>query len=188
MTSQLVGDERVARSTALVFACAFCALVVSVLVVQRSTAALGVDADSLAIVEAGTLELSDDDKGETLIDVAGLAPGRPIERCLEVSYNGSVLPAMVSFTPTSDGPLAPYMNLHVEQGTGGTFGSCGGFESLAVVADGNLADLSGTTTDVGSVVESPSSISFRVVVELLDDGAAQGLHTTFALTWEAVPG
>ena len=188
MTPRRLSDVRSARSTALVFACAFCALVVSVLVVQRSSAALSVEADTLAVVAAGTLELTDDDAGTALIDVSGLAPGRPIERCIAVTYSGNVVPAAVSFTAEVDGALGSYLTLLVEEGTGGSFDSCSDFVAVGVVSTGRLADLSGVTVPVAVLRESPASISFRVVVQLVDDGNAQGLATRFALTWEAVPG
>ena len=182
------GDRKAARSTGLVFACAFCALVVSVLVVQRSTAALSVKANAEVLVGAGTLELTDDDAGRSLLDVSALVPGRPIEACIQVHYNGSVVPAAVSLVPTAAGPLAAYLDLSVEQGTGGSYDDCAGFIPEEIVAAGMLSDITGRRHKVTTILVSPATMSFRLTVELVDDGAAQGLETTVELTWEAVPG
>ena len=188
MITNSARDRSASRSTGIVFACAFCALVVSVLVVQRSTAALSIDADSHGAVTAGELELSDDDKGRSLLDIDALAPGRPIESCINVTYTGTVLPADIAFVVEASGELAPYLEIVVERGTGAAFGDCAGFVPDMTIATGALDQLAGVSHPAASTNDTPFASGFRITTSLRDDGRAQGTSVDVEFVWEATPG
>jgi hypothetical protein len=80
-------------------------------------------------ITSGTVELTDNDSGSALYNLTGVRPGDVTSRCIKTTYAGS-LPAVVRlYSPSSAGPLAPYVDLTVTQGTqtSPTFPSCTGF-------------------------------------------------------------
>jgi hypothetical protein len=85
-------------------------------------------------ITSGTVAFSDNDAGAALYDVADVRPGESVSRCIRTTYTGS-LPAVVRlYSPSSAGPLAPYVELTITQGTqaSSTFPSCAGFTPDAV--------------------------------------------------------
>ncbi|MEK6311850.1 MULTISPECIES: hypothetical protein [Curtobacterium] len=96
---------------------------------------------------AGTVALTDDDNNTALFTATGLKPGSTGTNCIAVTSTGS-LPSTVKLYGTNAATtkaLAANINLTVEQGTGGGFGSCTGF---TVGTGGNL--YSGTVDGFGS--------------------------------------
>ena len=90
---------------------------------------------------AGTVALTDDDEGRTLFDLRNLAPGRPLERCILVTYEGTILPVDLVLLIDAPGGLAPFLDVSIEQGTGGGFDSCDGFEAESRPYVGSLRAL-----------------------------------------------
>lgn len=157
------------RTTARSLATAIALLIVSILVVTRSRAAMmAVDADADATLAAGSVELSDDDSGTSLFAVDDMVPGRPASDCIVVSYEGNVIPVAVRLSTEAEGALATLLDVQVERGTGGAFHDCSGFTPNETVYDGTLAGLAGEVDGVttATLTETPAAETFRFTFEL----------------------
>ena len=183
------GERRLARATARAFAAALSALLISTLVVSRSDAALQADGTtSASTATTGTIELVDDDGGRSLFDLRDIAPGRPFERCVEVSYEGTLLPVELTVLAEAEGELAGFLDTTIESGTGGGFNSCAAFTPESVVYRGTLADLAASgATEVATLYNTGDSRSFRIRFEVADTNDALGLTTTAGFVWEVRP-
>jgi hypothetical protein len=160
------------RTTARALATAIALLIVSILVVTRSRAALErTDAHADASLAAGNVQLTDDDAGSSLFAVDNMVPGRPASDCIVVSYHGNVLPVQVGLSSQATGDLASLLAVQVERGTGGTFHDCTGFKPTGVVFHGTLAGLASQRAGVAA---------FRVD----DVPAAETFKFTFTMTGE----
>ena len=157
-----------------------------------------VDAPALPTEELPPVQeigLTDDSAGTAMYtDQDGLIPGVPEERCIRVTFDGSVDPQPVLlYSAGVAGELAPYLDITVEMGTAdaGAFGDCLGFASTTSLFSGTLADFQATHGgyDAGLVTWDPAaageSRAFRFTVAVRDDPAAEGLTSIFGLTWEA---
>ena len=142
---------------------------------------------------AGTVRLSDDDGGATaLFNASGMVPGDRIEKCIAVRYTGNVTPARVRLYGAFAGGtnLSDYLDLTVERGSGGSFGSCSGFTATETAYTGSLASFVPSHRDFATGVGTWSPASgetqtYRFVVELRNDNAAQGRSEQVNFTWEA---
>ncbi|MCC6438811.1 MAG: hypothetical protein IT196_27560 [Acidimicrobiales bacterium] len=183
------GAPRLDRAAARAFAAAISSLVIATLVVTQSAEALDPKGTVTGnAVEAGTVSLSDDDAGRSLLELTDMAPSRPVERCIAVRYDGSVVPADVSLAATSSGTLAPYLQVVVELGGGAAFGDCARFVPRGTVFSGTVADLvAAGPLPVAVARNSGDALGFRFRFELVDDGRAMGQAAAVDLVWEAVP-
>jgi hypothetical protein len=164
---------------------------VSVLVMTSSRAAFVDTTDNTSnSFTAGTVALSDDDAGTVLFNVANLAPGSPRQKCIRVDYTGS-LAANVRMYGAASGALAPYLDVTVEVGTGGTFANCTGFTGGTSLYTGTLTDFAATRTNYTNGLAgwngatNPSNRTYRITVTMQDNNAAQGLSADADFTWEA---
>lgn len=182
-------DLRLTRRTSRSFAAAVSVLLLATVVVNRSGAALtGSTADSASVLTSGTIEIGDDDQGRSLFDLRDLVPNSPVTRCLEVAYTGSILPVSLSLRAEAGGSLAEYLDVTIEEGSGGGFESCAGFVPAGLVYDGSLDDLADRSwIDVDEVVNSGERHSFRIQIAVQDRPEALGQETTMELAWEVVP-
>jgi hypothetical protein len=150
------------------------------------------DANSFA---AGTVVLVDDDTGSAMFSVSNMKPGDSSQTCIQVTYNGTVVPAdvveYVSAGDLSGTGLDDYLNLTIERGTGGSFGDCTGFSAENTDYSGTLDGFAAASTDFasGAGTWAPAAQGeakvYRFTVTLQDDNAAQGLNATVTFTWEA---
>lgn len=175
------------RLTAI--ACAL--LLVTVLAVNRSRAAFtATTANGVNAFSTGTVVLTDDDTGTAMFSVSNMTPGTPVVRCLVVTYSGSQLPAPVRLYGTTSGALAPYLNLTVEQGTGGTFADCTGFSSSSTVFTGTLTGFGTAHTGwangaaVFTAAANPTARTVRFTVEVQNNALAQGQSANATFTFE----
>lgn len=181
-------NRRLARATSRAFAAAFACLLVSSLVVERSAQALDPEGTvAAAAFTAGRIALSDDDDGRSLVNLQGMVPGRPHSICIEVTYDGTVLPIDLMLEATVEGDLAEQLLVSVEAGEGGGYDDCSGFVAEGVTFDGTLADLGRKPHRVGLFTSGLQSRTFRFVFDLEDDAAAMGRSVSADLVWEAVP-
>lgn len=140
-------------------------------------------------IRNGALTLTDDDHDSTLFRPGELLPGHPVSACTKIVYAGELTPTGVTFHAAVDGPLAPFLDVSIEVGTGGSFGDCLGFVPAATIYRGTLAELAEAHSDRSSglstftAVESPSSRTVRFVVEVQSDDAAQGAGASADFTW-----
>ncbi len=171
----------------------------AVLVVTSSRAAFSDTADtSSSAFTAGDVELVDDDSGSAMFTVTNMVPGDSETDCIEVTYQGSVTnPSAVKTYSggfTDSGDFAEYLNLTIEEGTGGGFGDCTGFSSgNTIESGGTLNDFDTTHTNYASGAgvwdpsSTPASMTYRITVEL--DSAAPSAEagesvTALTFTWE----
>lgn len=186
---ETVEENWLTRTTARAFAAAMSALLIATLVVTRSNEALTTDGTVAgSSLSSGTIALVDDDSGQALFDFSDLAPGRPLERCIEVVYEGSITPVDLTLTAESIGDLARYMNLSVEEGSGAGFETCDGFVADSTLYSGTLAEFSeGPGLELGRLLNSGASRSYRIVFDLQDEQEALGLSATADFIWEVAP-
>lgn len=145
-----------------------------------------------AVDPAAGLRLTDDAGGAALFQVTNLAPGHPESSCVAVSYS-DIQPSstVLLYGSLTDPTLAPYLDTTIEVGTGGGYGSCGGFSPVAQVYGGTLAQFAADHHDGASglpalQVAQPTGVAtFRVTVEVQDNPAAQGKAGTWDLVWTA---
>lgn len=190
-------EASTARTTARSLATAIALLIVSILVITRSRAALSTQsADADVSLVAGSVELSDDDSGTSLFSVEDMVPGRPERDCIVVSYEGNVVPVIVHLSTEAEGPLASLLRVQVQRGSGGSFHDCAGFTPTETVYEGTLSDLSGRASGVEAftVDESPHTETFRFSFTLTDvpdtpaDGSPEDQASASArFVWEADP-
>ncbi len=180
---------RLDRAAARAFAAAISSLIIATLVVSHSAQALDPEGTVAAnSVAAGTVTLVDDDQGRSLVNLNDMAPGRPVEECIVVSYEGSVLPVDVSLLATVTGSLADHLLVAVERGTGGRFSSCDDFVPAEQVYSGTAGQFGRTEPiRVATVRNQYEDIAFRFRFEVLDDAEAVGQASAIDFVWEAVP-
>ena len=174
-------------------------VVVSVLVVSSSVAAFTSSTSNTGnSFSAGTVDLVDDDLAAVLFSVADMVPGTSSTDCITVTYQGSVAdPAGVKVYSggyADSGDYDTYLNLTIEEGSGGSFGDCTGFSSENTIESaGTLSDFDTAHTNyatgagVWDPASTPVSKTYRITVEL--DAAAPDAEqgesvTAMTFTWE----
>jgi hypothetical protein len=139
---------------------------------------------------AAELTLYDDDEGSALFNLTNLAPGDVASRCVRVSYGGAGLAPLTLRGATAGSGLAEHLALTVEEGSGGGFASCDGFEG-GVIFRGTLGEFAQTHHDYASGLpaslgkDGPQTGTFRFTIALLDTNAAQGRTASARFVWEA---
>jgi len=148
---------------------------------------------------AGSVALSDDDNNTALFTASNLKPGSTGANCITVTSTGS-LPSAVKLygtnvTTTKD--LAANVNLTVEQGTGGGFGSCSGFTPAATgssLYSGTVAGFGAASTNyatgVGTWAPTGTASETRVyrvtyTVSSTAPNTVQDGTAALGFTWEA---
>ena len=141
---------------------------------------------------SGSVILTDDDAGSAMFIVSDMAPLATVTECIKVTYSGSLLPADVNLYGVSGGTgLDAYLDLTVEEGTGGIFGNCTGFSATSTIFTGTLTSFAAAHTNFGNgagvwnPAANPESKTYKFTVTLQDNNAAQGLNATATFTWEA---
>jgi hypothetical protein len=171
-------------------------ILIALLVVTSSRAAFVAQNDNVTNqVTAATVDLTDNDSATAMFNnVTGLMPGTNVDRCIDVTYTGTVDPTAVllyvNAAPT--GTLAPYLNLTIDIGadTADAFGACTTFASSSTVYNGTLAAFAtarnsyATGLSTWDPVGSPETRTFRFRVSVQDNAAAESLTTTFGFSWE----
>ena len=152
---------------------------------------------------AGTVSITDNDSNSAMLSLANAAPNATDTGCIKVDYTGS-LNSTVRLYSTVTGSLAAYLTVVVTRGTDSSpsFDSCTNFtadatnyisQGAGVIYSGLLSAFPANYTAgiVDPFSGSPETWttseahSYRFVVTLNDDTAAQGLSSTAAFTWEA---
>ena len=184
-----VVNSRIDRAAARAFAAAVSALIISTLVVSQSSAAIDPDGTVAGNrVAAGTVELTDDDNGRSLVNLDAMSPARPVEECIDVSYDGTILPVELTLDTQTVGDLGPYLGVVVERGSGGGFEDCDSFEPTEEVFDGTLDELEALgAMPLGSIFNTGDHIVFRFRFELADEADAVGRQSSIDFVWEAAP-
>ena len=153
-------------------------------------------------ISSGTVDLTDNDAGSALYNLTGVRPGDLSSRCIKTTYAGS-LPAVVHlYSPSTAGPLAPYVELTITQGTQASpvFPSCTGFaaDAVGVIFTGTLQSFEQTrVTYAAGIATLPAGKSawssgeavvyrFQVTLQASAPDASQGWSTgSHSFVWEA---
>ena len=148
---------------------------------------------------AGAIDLTDNDGGTYMYQVNNVLPGSSIDRCIKVSYTGTLDSTVKVFMSTPLDALAPYVDLVVEAGTQATstFPDCTGFTPAATVFTGTLASFQTTHGAAASgLAYSPNgagpwrnndSVVYRVTLTLQNTARPAGadFSGTHTYTWQA---
>jgi hypothetical protein len=182
-------EVRTGRTTARAVAIAVALLLVSLLVVNGSRAALeDVPSAAAGSFSAGSVQLTDDDRGRSLIEVEGLVPGDRAVECIAVTYEGDASSADVDLRASVGGELAPALGVLIEVGEGAGFGTCTGFEPDEQLFDGTLAGLGAAGSILAFVAtDSPQTASFRMTftMDVATEDTSGDASADFV--WEAAP-
>jgi hypothetical protein len=182
-------EVRAGRTTARAVAVAVALLLVSLLVVNSSRAALE-DVPSVAAgtFSTGSVRLSDDDRGRSLIEVEGLVPGDREVECISVTYEGDASPAEVVLSTQATGPLAEVLEVTLDAGTGGGYGNCTTFRSDERLFAGTLAEMADREAIDAFVAESsPSTATFRLTFTMSPEAFDTAGNATADFVWTATP-
>jgi hypothetical protein len=147
---------------------------------------------------AGTVALTDDSAAAAMFTVTNMKPGATGQKCIVVTSNGTLASQvkMYGTSYTTTNALSTYVNLTIEEGTGGTFaGGCTGFvASSTIFPTGTMLSFSaknsfatgvgGAWLPTGTAAESKA---YRITYTLLSTApdTAQGGTANIAFTWEA---
>ena len=148
---------------------------------------------------AGTVVLADDDGNQAMFNVTGMAPGATGSKCIAVTSSGTLASAVELYGTgaTATNSLDTYVNLVVQQGTGGGFAAgCAGFAADAGAPNsftGTLAAFASSYTSfaTGFGTWAPAAgtqVKVYKITYTLDaatPSSAQGSTASIGLTWEA---
>jgi len=169
-----------------------CILAAVTAVTETRGAFVGTTANGGSSAAAGTVSLIDDDLGSALLSVTNLKPLDVLTKCITVTYQGTITPAVVKLYGAAGGSgLGSYLTTVVDMGTGGQFGDCTGFVSQSTLFSCALSTLTSTNTNYSNgltaftAAASPTTKTFRFIFTVLDNNLAQGLNVTPTFTWEA---
>lgn len=145
---------------------------------------------------AGTVALADDDINTAMFTATNLKPGSTGAKCIAVTSTGSLASTVklygTSYATTNG--LAANLNLKIEEGTGGTFGSCAGFTPGATAFDSTLASFGTTKTNFATGVgtwaptgTATETKAYRITYTLSTTApdSAQAGTAAVGLTWES---
>ena len=149
---------------------------------------------------AGTVTLADNDSGVAMYDVSGAAPGEVIEKCIKVTYTGSLDADVKLYSDSTIGSLGSYLDLTVTPGTQATstFPDCTGFAADAggAIYTGTLSGFASTHSSYANgLADNPGAatkwvqndaVVYRVRLTVQDNSSASGLTTGLhSFKWEA---
>ena len=171
-------------------------ILIALLVVTSSRAAFVAQNDNTTNqVTSAAIALADNDATTAMFDnVPNVMPGQTYQRCIDVTYTGTVDPTAVllyrSGAPT--GTLAPYLNLTIEVGTdlSPAFRDCTGFAPSGTIYTGTLTNFATTHADHATglttwdPIGSPETRTFRFSLAVQNDSAAINKTSTFGFSWE----
>ncbi len=122
-----------------------------------------------------------------------LEPGVTASKCVSLTYSGpSTGNALVYFGISNySGSLLSYLNLEVDEGSGGNLGDCTGFTQVGPsIYNGTLSGAqynSGTQTPPIATnwnTGTTSQSSYRIVISVQNNNAAMGLSGNAEIDWE----
>ncbi|MFD4588747.1 hypothetical protein [Streptomyces sp. NPDC058434] len=159
----------------------------------------GVTSNSGNRWSAGSLNLTNDSGGLPMFQITNMTPGQSGSRCIAIT-SSSTLPANIKLysshaaVPAND--ISPYINLTIEDGTGGTFNSCAGFTpNGATDYTGTLDNFLTTRTNYANGVgpwavsgSPPQTISYRITWTFsasAPDTTQGGSTPNVSFNWEA---
>lgn len=150
---------------------------------------------------AGTVLLTDNAAGQTMMTVAGLRPGIAPSRCVKVVYEGTLNSTVKLFGATTGGTgLENHLMVSVTRGSGvtGTYPDCTGFTAdptdyhllgPGVLYSGTLArfpvDQATGLVDPQLNWATGEAHWYQFTVDVLEPTAALGRSATASFSWDA---
>lgn len=158
------------------------------------------------LIEAGSVKLSDNGDGSSMLSLSAAVPGNTTSACIKVTYDGT-LPATVRLHGTTTGSgLDPYLDLKVTRGTYSpstpAFKSCTNFtaDGTNYIGAGNGVIYNGTLQGyadtyaaglVDPLAGTPETWTtnevhvYKLDVTLQNNFSAQNKDATQTFRWEA---
>jgi hypothetical protein len=141
---------------------------------------------------AGAVTLFDDDSSAALFTAAGLVPSSTGTNCITVTYSGNVSTAVKLYVSASSGSLAPYVDLVVTEGSGGSFGSCTGFSGTQIYS-GTLSAFAAASSayanGIGSFAPTTSGqtkvYKFTYTLDSASPNGMQSQTASATFQWES---
>ena len=148
---------------------------------------------------AGSVNLTNDSGGTPMFQLTNLSPGDTGSRCIAITSTATIPTAIKMYTSTANPPandISPYINISIEDGTGGAFASCTGFTpNGATDYTGTLENLTTTRTNYASGIgpwaltgSAPETKTFRITWTFsatAPDTSQGGTTPNVNFTWEA---
>jgi hypothetical protein len=150
---------------------------------------------------SGSVILADNDANAAMYVLTNQKPGVVTDKCIQVTYTGSLDADVKLYTTSSIGTLGPYVNMTITPGTQTTpsFPDCTGFTPAAggAIYTGTLANFattypsyaSGLLTYPAGVSKWTSSVGtvvYKFSVQVADNDLAQAQTTgTHTFSWQA---
>ena len=171
-------------------------ILIAVLVVTSSRQAFVAQNDNTNnSVTSATVDLTDNDSTTAMFaNLTGLMPATNVDKCIDVTYTGSVDPTAVLLYAAGNptGTLAPYLDLTIDIGadTPDAFRSCTSFVSAGTLYSGTLSAFATARSGYATGLTtwdpsgSPETRTFRFRLSVQDVPAAEGLTTNFGFSWE----
>jgi hypothetical protein len=147
--------------------------------------------------EAGTVQIGDNGGGSAMFQLSALRPGRTEERCITVTYTGSLTSDVRLYGAIAGVTgLDEFLDLEVERGfipePAPPFADCTGFTAVERSFSGTLRAFVAGHGDFGTGIPGWDGVNtgarqvYKFSVALQDDNAAQGLRVDqVVFTWEA---
>jgi hypothetical protein len=137
-----------------------------------------------------------DDANTALFSASNLKPGSTGTKCIAVTSTGTLASAvkLYSTAAATTKALASYITVSINQGTGGSFGSCTGFTGGTSLYSGTLDNFGSTATSYATGVgtwaptgTATESKTFQVIytVSASAPDSTQGGTAALGFTWEA---
>lgn len=169
-------------------AAALSVLAIAALVVSRSGNLHPAGTVAGVGLEAGTIALVDDDRGRLLFDLDDMGPGQPVDHCVELTYDGTIVPVDLAMRAEVSGELVRYLDVTVESGDSGGFDDCTGFVRGQEIFDGGLEQLASQGwVELGQLLNTGDQRSYRVTFEMEDNSDALERDATISILWEVTP-
>jgi Camelysin metallo-endopeptidase len=150
---------------------------------------------------AGTVFVDDNDAGAAMYSVSNQKPGVSTQRCIKVTYGGTMAADVRLYTTSSVGAVGDFIDLTVEKGSGNpAFSGCTGFSAESTIYTGELDDfMTAKNSYANGIAAFPGAqtqwnqndtLVYRFTLTLQDDNNANGGATplstgSHAFTWEA---
>lgn len=150
---------------------------------------------------SGSVVLGDDDSGSAMFSPTLLKPASTGTKCIVVTSTGTLASTVklyaTSYSTTN--ALGSYLNMVIDEGTGGSFAtsgptSCTGFSSTSNLFTGTLAAFAAAKTDFASGVSSwapagtgspTRTFRFQYTLDTATPNSAQSGTAGVGFTWEA---
>lgn len=150
---------------------------------------------------SGTVVLADNDVNAAMYTLTNQKPGVVTDKCIKVTYTGSLDADVKLYTTSTIDTLGPYVNMTITQGTQASpsFPDCTGFtpDSTGTIYTGTLANFAATyhdyasglaTTPAGATkwTSSAGTLVYKFSVQVADNDLAQGKTTgSHDFVWQA---